>query len=473
MKKSIVIIGGGITGLSAAYRLSKLKAQGGAEIDITVVEKSGFLGGTIHTEYTNGFVIEGGPDCFFAEKPYAGMLVKELGISDRLIGTNNKNQGTYVLWHKKLHKLPEGVVLMIPTKFTPFATSSLFSFSGKLRMGMELFVPKRTDGVDESLAEFTLRRLGREALDRIAEPLVAGVHAGDPDTMSVRSSFPRFVDMEQKYGSLIRGMLNARRAMQQRTPAGTRSMFMTTKAGLKDLIDTLRQQSSGVNFKTGVGAQSIQRISTGRDESYTVTLSNSEQLQADGIILAVPAYVSAGLVSSMGKDLPDLLLSIPYVSTATVSLAYKKDAFGHVLKGFGFVVPRKENRHIMAATWSSSKFSYRSPDDSVLLRFFVGGAANQDMVFKSDDEIAGLVRAELKDIMGVTAEPLFVRIYRWDRAMPQYTIGHGPRVKTIEQLTAGLGNIQLCGSAYHGIGISDCVNSGNTAAQSVLKGLFD
>ena len=275
MKKSIVIIGGGITGLSAAYRLSKLKAQSGAEIDITVVEKSGSLGGTIRTEYTNGFVIEGGPDCFFAEKPYAGMLVKELGISDRLIGTNNKNQGTYVLWRKKLHKLPEGVVLMIPTKFTPFATSSLFSFSGKLRMGMELFVPKRTDGVDESLAEFTLRRLGREALDRIAEPLVAGVHAGDPDTMSVRSSFPRFVDMEQKYGSLIRGMLNARRAMQQRAPAGTRSMFMTMKAGLKDLIDTLRQQSSGVNFKTGVGAQSIQRTSTGRIESYTVTLSNS------------------------------------------------------------------------------------------------------------------------------------------------------------------------------------------------------
>ena len=473
MKKSIVIIGGGITGLSAAYRLSKLKAQSGAEIDITVVEKSGFLGGTIHTEYTNGFVVEGGPDCFFAEKPYAGMLVKELGISDRLIGTNNKNQGTYVLWRKKLHKLPEGVVLMIPTKFTPFATSSLFSFSGKLRMGMELFVPKRTDGVDESLAEFTLRRLGREALDRIAEPLVAGVHAGDPDTMSVRSSFPRFVDMEQKYGSLIRGMLNARRAMQQRAPAGTRSMFMTMKAGLKDLIDTLRQQSSGVNFKTGVGAQSIQRISTGRDESYTVTLSNSEQLQADGIILAVPAYVSAALLSSMGKDLPDLLLSIPYVSTATVSLAYKKDAFGHTLKGFGFVVPRKENRRIMAATWTSSKFSFRSPDDSVLMRFFVGGAANQDMVFKSDDEIAGLVRADLKDIMGVTAEPLFVRIYRWDRAMPQYTIGHGSRVKTIEQLTAGLGNIQLCGSAYHGIGISDCINSGNTAAQSVLKGLFD
>ena len=473
MKKSIVIIGGGITGLSAAYRLSKLKAQGGAEIDITVVEKSGSLGGTIRTEYTNGFVIEGGPDCFFAEKPYAGMLVKELGISDRLIGTNNKNQGTYVLWRKKLHKLPEGVVLMIPTKFTPFATSSLFSLSGKMRMGMELFVPKRTDGVDESLSEFTLRRLGREALDRIAEPLVAGVHAGDPDTMSVRSSFPRFVDMEQKYGSLIRGMLNARRQRQQHAAAGNRSMFMTMKTGLKDLIDTLRQQSSGVNFKTGVGAQSIQRTSTGRIESYTVTLSNSEQLQADGIILAGPAYVSAALISSMGKDLTDLLLSIPYVSTATVSLAYKKDSFGHTLKGFGFVVPRKENRRIMAATWTSSKFSFRSPDDSVLLRFFVGGTANQDMVFKSDDEIAGLVRAELKDIMGVTAEPLFVRIYRWDRVMPQYTIGHGPRVKTIEQLTAGFGNIQLCGSAYHGIGISDCINSGNTAAQSVLKRLFD
>ena len=473
MKKSIIIIGGGISGLSAAYRLNKIKTQGGIDLDITVVEKSASLGGTIQTECHNGFIVEGGPDCFFAEKPYAGMLVRELGISSRLIGTNNKNQGTYVLWRKKLHKLPEGVVLMIPTKFTPFATSSLFSLSGKLRMGMELFVPKRTDGVDESLAEFTLRRFGREALDRIAEPLVAGVHAGDPDTMSVRSSFPRFVDMEQKYGSLIRGMLTARRAVQQHAAAGPRSMFMTMQHGLKDLIDTLRQQSSGVNFKTGFGAQSIQRISTGREENYTVTLSNSEQLLADGIILAVPAYVSAGLVSPLAKELSDLLLSIPYVSTATVSLAYQKDTFGHALKGFGFVVPRKENRRIMAATWTSSKFTGRSPDDAVLLRLFVGGAAHQGMVFQSDDEIAGLVKAELREIMGVTAEPLFVRIYRWDRAMPQYTIGHESRVKTIEQLTAGLGNIHLCGSAYHGIGISDCINSGNTAAQSVLKKLFD
>ncbi len=473
MKKSIVIIGGGISGLSAAYRLNKIKTQGSIDLDITVVEKSASLGGTIRTEYDNGFIVEAGPDCFFAEKPYAGMLVKELGISDHLIGTNNKNQGTYVLWHKKLHKLPEGVVLMIPTKFTPFVTSSLFSLYGKIRMGMELFIPKRTDGIDESLSEFTIRRLGREALDRIAEPLVAGVHAGDPDTMSVRSSFPRFVNMEQQYGSLIRGMLNARRTMQKYAATGPRSMFMTMRNGLQDLIDTLRQQSNGVYFKTRVGAQSIQRTFNDRVESYTITLSNSEQLHADGIILAVPAYVSAGLVSSMANDLSDLLLTIPYVSTATVSLAYKKDTFGHELKGFGFVVPKKEGRRIMAATWTSSKFSYRSPDDAILLRFFVGGAEHKDMFSKSDDEIARIVKAEIMDIMGVTAEPLFIRIYRWDRAMPQYTIGHESRVRTIEQLTAGLGNIHLCGSAYHGIGISDCINSGNTAAQSVLKGLFD
>ena len=469
MKRSIVIIGAGISGLSAAYRLNKLRTQAGIELDITVIEKADYLGGTIRTEYRGGFVIEAGPDCFFTEKPYAGILVNEMGISDRLIGTNNKNQGTYVLWHNKLHKLPEGVVLMIPTRFTPFATSTLFSLPGKIRMGMELFIPKRSDGIDESLSEFTVRRFGREALDRIAEPLVAGVHAGDPETMSVKSSFPRFVDMEQKYGSLIRGMINARRAKKKHIPVKNLSMFMTMKKGLKEIVDTLRQQSRGVNFKTCVRAATIEHSGN----AYRVILSDGGRIGADGIIIATPAYAAANIISSMSKDLSDLLLSIPYVSTATVSLAYNKRGFTHPLKGFGFVVPRKEKRHIMAATWTSSKFSYRSPEDTVLIRCFLGGAANQDMVFKHDKEIIGLVRSDLKDIMGISVEPVLALVYRWDRAMPQYTIGHEPRVKTIEQMTAGLGNIQLCGSAYHGIGISDCINSGNTAAQNVLKAIYE
>ncbi len=472
MKKSIVIIGAGISGLSAAYRLNKLKSQGGIDLDITVAEKADSPGGTIRSEQTGGFVIEGGPDCFFAEKPYAALLVKELGIADRLIGTNNKNQGTYVLWHRKLHKLPEGVVLMVPTRFAPFVTSTLFSLPGKMRMGMDLFIPKRTDGVDESLAEFTIRRLGREALDRIAEPLVAGVHAGDPDTMSVRSSFPRFVDMEQKYGSLIRGMINARRAMQHQRPVSPGSMFMTMKNGLKDLIDAVQQQSEGVQFRTGAEARSVTRTPHPGGPAYVVTLSSGEALKADGVILAVPAYAAAELVASLSGDLGSLLRSIPYVSTATVSLAYKKDSFGGTLKGFGFVVPKKENRRIMAATWTSSKFSHRAPEDAVLLRLFVGGVSNQEMVFQPDDKIVSIIKAELNDILGISAEPLFARIYRWDRAMPQYTIGHESRVKTIEQMVTGLGSVRLCGSAYHGIGISDCINSGNTAAQGVLKDLL-
>ncbi len=396
------------------------------------------------------------------------MLVKELGISGRLIGTNNKNQGTYVLWRKKLHKLPEGVVLMIPTRFTPFATSTLFSLSGKIRMGMELFIPKRADGVDESLSEFTVRRFGKEALDRIAEPLVAGVHAGDPETMSVRSSFPRFVDMEQKYGSLIKGMLNARRLMNKSTSARPVSMFMTMKRGLQEIIDAMQRQSDGVNFKTGMQALAVEM----HDNSYKIMLPDNQYINADGIVIAVPAYAAADIISSMSEELSGLLLSIPYVSTATVSLAYKKQGFGHHLKGFGFVVPKKENRHIMAATWTSSKFEYRVTDNAVLIRCFVGGAANQDMVTQTDDVILNLVKQDINDIMGIKSDPIVVRIKRWIKAMPQYTIGHELRAKRIEQLTAGLGNIQLCGSAYHGIGISDCINSGNTAAQNVLKNLL-
>ncbi|MGC8684554.1 MAG: protoporphyrinogen oxidase [bacterium] len=472
MKRSVVIIGAGISGLTAAYRLNRIKVQSGIDLNITVVEKSDYIGGTIRTEHVNGFVIEAGPDCFFVEKPYAGMLVKELGLSDRLIGTNNENQGTFVLWNNKLHRLPEGVILMIPTKFMPFVTSSLFSFFGKIRMGMELFVPRRTDGVDESLSEFTIRRFGKEALDRIAEPLVAGVHAGDPDTMSVKSSFPRFVDMEQKYGSLIRGMIKARAAMRATTGGHSNSMFMTMKDGLKELTDALKKNSPDVDFKMGVKALSIQRKKNNDEPPYYITLSNGELLVADGIILATPAYVSAELVSPINKDLSELLLSIPYVSTATISLAYKKENFNHRLKGFGFVVPKKENRHIMAATWTSSKFSYRAPDDAVLIRCFIGGAWNQKIVFESDETIIDIIKTELGEIMGISSEPIFTRIYRWEKAMPQYTIGHGSRIKTIEQLLGGIGNIQVCGSAYNGIGISDCINSGNLAAQNLLKGLL-
>ncbi len=468
MKASVVVIGAGIAGLSAAYRLGRLGAQAGVGLDITVIEREARPGGTIRTDRIDGFVVETGPDCFFAEKPYATMLVRELGMSERLIGTNDRNTGTYVLWDGRLHRLPEGVVLMIPTRFTPFVTSTLFSLPGKLRMGMELFVQRRTDGIDESLAEFTIRRFGREALERIAEPLVAGVHAGDPDTMSVKSSFPRFVAMEQKYGSLIRGMIAARRAPRLAGAGVPASMFMTMRDGLQEIVDELQRQSPGVSFRTGVSAIAVER----RDGASVVKLSDGGHIEADGIVVAVPAYAAASILSPLSGELSDLLMSIPYVSTATVSLAYKKEGFGHPLKGFGFVVPRKENRHIMATTWTSSKFDNRTADDAVLLRCFVGGAAHQDLVSRSNDEIRDLVQRDLGAIMGVRSSPVMVRIKRWMKAMPQYTIGHEPRVRSIEQLTEGLGNICLAGSAYHGIGISDCINSGNTAAQSVLGKLL-
>ncbi len=479
MKRSVVVIGAGIAGLTAAYRLNKLVKSAGIAVDVTVLEKEGRLGGTIQTEYADGFVIEAGPDCFFAEKPHAGMLVNELGMADRLIGTNDENQGTYVLWHGRLHKLPEGVILMIPTKFTPFATSTLFSIPGKIRMGMEMFVPRRADGVDESLAEFTVRRFGREALDRIAEPLIAGVHAGDPGTMSVKSSFPRFVDMEARYGSLIKGMIKARSAMRRQVAGkvgkGT-TMFMTMKNGLKELIDAIVRQSGGVSFRTGTGVKSVERaVNDGVDgtSAFRVVLSNGEDVKADGVIIAVPAYAAAGMVSPLSGELSQLLMSIPYVSTATVSLAYDKKDVRMPLKGFGVVIPAKEKRNIMAATWTSSKFAHRAPEGAVLLRCFVGGAKNQDMVFKTDDEILGLIRADLGDIMGIAAGPKLARIYRWERAMPQYTIGHESRLKAIEQLVADAGNLHICGSAYRGIGISDSINSGNVAAQQALKHLLE
>ncbi len=469
MKKNIVIIGAGISGLASAYRLSKYEESTGAGLDIVIVEKGNRIGGTILTERTNEFVIEGGPDCFYTEKPDALKLVKELGISDRLIGTNNNNQGTFVLWKDRLHKLPEGVILMIPTRFTSFATSSLFSLKGKFRMGMELFVPGRKDGIDESLSEFTIRRFGKEALDRLAEPLVAGIHAGEPDTMSVRSSFPRFIEMEKRYRSLILGMLKARKMMKKHSRSESISMFMTMRTGLKEIIDKLYEQMKGVTIQTGVYAQAIETDNHG---NYGVTLSDGKTMQADAVIIAAPAYAAGLLLRNLHKELSELLISIPYVSTATVSLAYSRDDFNHPLNGFGFVVPRKEKRNIMAGTWTSSKFSYRAPANTVLIRCFVGGAGNDGIVFKPDHELLKLIQTDLKDIMGIEAKPLLTRIYRWDKAMPQYTIGHEEKVKSIEQYTSNLKRIYLSGSAYHGIGISDCIKSGYKASEDAFKDLF-
>lgn len=473
--KRVVIIGGGIAGLSTAYSLREHQTADAPDFEIILLEKNQRLGGNIKTERVDGFIIEGGPDCFLSEKPWAMELCKRIGLSESLINTNDKHRKTFVLSGGKLHNLPEGVILMIPTKMFPFITSTLISFRGKLRMAMELFIPKKKDNKDETLGEFVRRRLGKEALDKIAEPLVAGVHAGDPETMSVRASFPKFVQLEQEHGSLIRGMVKRMELLKKThkaPPAGSApkkklTMFMTLKNGLSELIDVLvgkLNDFQSTTLKTGIVVSGVRK----KGDKYEVVIEGSEPIEADAVVVAAPAYAASSLLKGIDGELSGKLLTIPYVSTATVSIAFKRKDVKHPLNGFGFVVPNAEKRKIMAATWTSVKFSGRTPEDSVLIRCFVGGSKNAELVSLSDEEMVKMVRSELKDIMGIEVEPVLTRVYRWINSMPQYTVGHDERIAWIDERVANHPGLYITGSAYHGIGISDSIRYGEIVAKKVL-----
>ncbi len=472
--KRVVIIGGGIAGLSAAWSLREHCPT--SPFEIVLLEKNDRFGGNIRTERAGGFLIEGGPDCFLSEKPWAMELSKRLGLGDKLLATNEKNKKTFVLSGGKLHVLPEGVILMVPTKILPLATSSLISWPGKVRMAMELFIPKKKGSKDESLGEFVRRRLGKEALDKIAEPLVAGVHAGDPETMSVRASFPKFVQLEEDSGSLIRGMVAKMASMHKSrkaapgAPAADRkkvTMFMTLKDGLSELIETLTERLSKMEntvLRKGVPVSSVER----KNGRYVVNVDGAEAIEADAVVVAAPAWAASRLLKGIDAPLSEKLLTIQYVSTATVSIAFRKKDVGHPLNGFGFVVPKIEKRRIMAATWTSVKFSYRAPDDSVLIRCFVGGSKNAELISLDDAAMIRMVREELSDVMGIDAEPVLTRVFRWRNSMPQYTIGHEERIAWIDQRVAAVPGLYLTGSAYHGIGISDSIRYGEVVAKKII-----
>lgn len=470
--KRAVVIGAGIAGLAAA--LSLREHAKGARFEIVVLDRNPRPGGNIVTERVDGFLIEGGPDCFLSEKPWAMELCKRLGLESELLMTNDEFRKTFVYSNGALHELPEGVILMVPTKILPLAFSSLITFKGKFRMFMELFVPKKKDREDESLASFVRRRLGQEALDKIAEPLVAGVHAGDPDTMSVRSSFPKFVQLEEEYGSLIKGMIKRMSLSKGSLPAGAASgkatMFVTLKRGLGTLVAEITERLSGFEntfIKTDVGVEYV----SARHGSYEVVLNGNGSIEADAVIIAAPAYAASRLVKQLDPAVSEKLLAIPYASTATISLGFNKKDISHPMNGFGFVVPKIEKRGIMAATWVSRKFKYRAPEDKALIRCFAGGAKDPAVVNLPDEELVRIARLELKEIMGIVAEPVLARVYKWINAMPQYTIGHEQRVSEIEALLGAHHGLYLTGSAYRGIGISDSVRNAEITAKKAIQHL--
>ncbi|NIQ03414.1 MAG: protoporphyrinogen oxidase [Nitrospinaceae bacterium] len=465
--KKVIIIGGGIAGLAAAYRLQE-EIQKNAAVTCTVLEGSDRFGGKIHTLRRDGFIIERGPDSFISQKPWAIELCRKLGIGDHLVGTKTDHPQTFVYINRKMVTMPDGLSLMVPTKFLPFATTRLFTWPGKIRMGMDVFLPKKRGNSDESLASFVRRRLGQEALERMGQPLMAGIYASDPETMSLHTTFPMFAQVEKKHRSLILGMLAAKRKRGNPAPPkdGYKpfSLFLTLKNGLSEMVETVIEKSPDVLFRNNARVESLLHEGNG----WQVRLKSGETLTADAVIVSTPANRTARLVADWAPEVAGRLDQIPYVSTAAVVLGFRKDGFSHPLRGFGFVVPHVEKRRITACTWVSSKFPERAPDDRVLLRAFVGGAVNEALAEQDEEALKTLVREELRDIMGIREEPLFCEAFQYKKGNVQYHVNHGQLIAGVEQELERFPGLYLAGSAYKGIGVPDCVRNGGEVADAVL-----
>jgi protoporphyrinogen/coproporphyrinogen III oxidase len=454
------IIGGGIAGLAAAHAL--LSSAPG--VSVTLIETEARLGGKIVTERADGFVIEGGPDTFLSYKPRGVGLCRELGLAPRLHGTNSQVRRTYVMRGEKLYELPEGLTGLIPSRFGPMARSSLISPAGKLRMALEYFIPPRATAGDESLASFVERRLGREVYERLVEPLLSGIYAGDGECLSLEATFPQLRQSELAQGGLIKGMLAARRKAAPQSSNGKtpRTAFLSLTTGLAEIVEALEQRLAGLEVRLNSRARRVQAAAGG----YTIELDGDQALQADAVVLATPAFVTAGLIGGLDPEIAAALRAIPYVSTATVSLAYPLRHIPRPLDGYGYIIPRAEKRPILACTWTSTKFPHRAPKEFGLIRAFIGRAGQQDVLDREDDELVQLVRDELGQTLGIRAAPLLQRVFRWPEAMPQYTLGHLDRLARIEAGLAALPGLFVAGNAYRGIGIPDCIASGETAARA-------
>ena len=454
--KKVAIVGSGISALACAVAL---KEEG---VDFTVIEKDRAAGGKLLTEKVDGFVVEAGPDSFLPEKPWTLELIDKVGLGGQLLCTNEEHKGTYIYSRGRLHRLPEGVMLMVPTMFMPLARSRLISLPGKIRMGMEAFIPGKANGSDESLAGFVTRRLGRECLEKIAEPLVAGIHTSDPQDMSVQAVFPRFLEMERKSGSLIRAMVKAMKKGTPATQSRKLTYFMSLKEGMQQLVDRCVAFVGEERVRTSCEVTEVRPAPVGYE-----LLAGSERMVFDAVVLATPAYVTQGVLGRMAPALADRLSPIAWSSTATISLAFAAPHVQAHLPGFGFIVPRVEARRINAASWSSIKWSFRAPPGSLLIRSFVGGGQNGELVSRDDKDLVRIVREELREIAGITGEPLFTRVHRWTGSMPRYTVGHLDRVGAVDDALEPYPGLALTGCSYRGIGIGDCVRSGFEAARKI------
>ncbi|HXE91734.1 MAG TPA: protoporphyrinogen oxidase [Terriglobales bacterium] len=457
--KRIAIVGGGIAGLSAAFELEQRRRQGDA-LEYALYERAPRLGGVIRTERTdNGCLIEAGPDAFLTEKPWAAELCCELGLSDQLLGSNDAQRRTCIVVRGRLVPIPEGLQFMVPTRIAPVLSTPLFSFRTKLRMAREWFLSPRGPAGDESAADFVARHFGREVVERLADPLLAGVYGGTAESLSARAVLPRFVAMEEKHGSLARAMSVRRTRTAPPNPAPP--LFTTLRNGMQQMVEALAVRLDPAALRLGV---EVRRVVHQAGRWRVAGDSSGEDF--DAVILAVPAYVAAALLRDSHTRLPGLLEQIPYSSSVTVALGY--DSAVPLPAGFGFLVPRTEGLRLLACTFVHNKFPHRAPEGWRLLRVFLGGRSDERAGELTDAEIAAIVRDELRQLLCLETEPRFVRIYRWPRAMAQYEVGHLERLAEITRLRKGLPGLFLAGNAYGGIGVPDCVREGRQAARDAL-----
>ena len=459
--KRVAIIGGGISGLSAAFTLEKHR-RAGASLEYVVYESTPRLGGVLVTERVDGCLVEAGPDSFLTEKPWASDLCREVDLGDQLIGSNDADRKTYILVKGRLALIPDGLMFMVPTKLMPTVLSPLFSVRTKLRMAGEWFHPPRKAVADETVAAFVERHYGPEMVDRLADPLLSGVYGGEASQLSVRAVLPRFAEMEASHGSLGRAMLAARKRMAQASGVPARPLFTSLKDGMQQLVDAVASRLPASALRTNTSVHAVQSS----QEGWAVTADNSNHF--DAIIMATPAQIAAELLRITSGELASELAAIQYTSSVTINLGYDRTVRDALPPGFGFLVPRSEGKRMLAATFVHNKFPHRSPDDRALLRCFVGGARNEQILQTPDEELIRIIREELHQIIGLKADPLFTRVYRWKGAMAQYGVGHLDRLQRIETLLQQLPGLTLAGNGYRGIGVPDCVRSGSDAANKAL-----
>lgn len=473
----VAVVGGGISGLAAAYHLIELSNQSNFPLEVLIMESSERVGGAISTLKKEGCILELGPDAIFTEKPWGIDFCKKVGLENELVGTNPNCRNSFIFFNGKLLPVPNGFYLLAPSQYLPLLVSSIFSLRGKLRMLCEPFMPVKENstnlelGGDESLASFVRRRLGKEVLERMAQPMVGGIYSADPEQLSLKATFPRFLELEQKYGSVIRGLQLGRSLAKTKNVKGPRyQLFVSLKEGMQFLIEKVVQKMPAGSVRLGTNVKKISKLD-GTHKQYKVVGDNFES-EVDAICLSTPTFQTAKMVRELDAELSVLLEKIVYSGGITINFVYNKKDIPHSLNGFGFVVPEIEHKIISGCTYSSVKFTNRCSDDKVILRAFLGGKKQEDIFNLEDKEIEKLVKAELNQILDINTDPYFSIVSRHPNSLPQYYVGHLQIVEKIEERIKELSGIELAGNGYYGTGIPDCIHSGELAAEKIFNDLM-